>query len=139
MVYTDPDEVPWSAYLAAGGIAVVLVAALLPWFEQIGTPVTGLEHDDGYLTAGVVFAAFALGVAFEWNLIARIGAALAGALAILVGYNTYDQVSEFPTHDPAYGLYLTLLGGAVLIVAAIYGSVEARREGGGADADPTAD
>jgi len=126
MVYMDPDEVPWSAYLALAGAAVVIVAALLPWYESFGNVVTGLDHSDGYVTAGVAVATVAFLLGFEWNLIARIAAAIAGALSTVAGYNVYRQVTELANREPMYGLYLTVLGGGLLVIAAVWGSVEAR-------------
>jgi len=138
MVYTDPDEVPWSAYLAVAGVAAVIVAALLPWFEAVGSTTTGLEHDDGYITAGVALAALALLAAFEWEIVARIGAALAGVLTITIGYDAYSQVDQYGTHEPKAGLYLTLLGGVILLGAAIWGAIEARRDVAETERDPAA-
>ncbi|GAB3688917.1 hypothetical protein GCM10028857_23690 [Salinarchaeum chitinilyticum] len=125
MVYTDPDEVPWSAYLALGGVFAVIVAALLPWFVQNGDPTTGLEYDDGYTTLGVALGTLALGAAFEWGVVTRLGGALASVVTIAVGYNAWDQVSDYPTHEPKLGLYLTLFGGGALLLAVIWGSLEA--------------
>lgn len=127
MVYTDPDEVPWSAYLALTGVAVVIVAALLPWYDELGTAVTGLEHSDGYLTVGVGVATVGFLIGFEWNLVARIAAAISGVLAIVVGYNLWRQVSDQAIRETAPGLDLTVLGGGLLVIAAIWGSREARR------------
>lgn len=134
MVYTDPDEVPWSAYLATGAVFLVVVAALLPWFGDGSQATTGLAHDDGNLTAGVAVAALGLLVAYEWGPISQVGAALAGVVTLWIGYGTWDQVAGDSTLDPRLGLYLTLLGGAALLAVAIYGSVGRRwlaEDGGG--------
>ncbi|WP_248517211.1 hypothetical protein [Salinarchaeum laminariae] len=133
MVYTDPDEVPWSAYLALGGIFAVIVAALLPWFTQNGDPTTGLAYDDGYTTMGVALATLALGAAFEWGIVARLGGALASVVTIAVGYNAWDQITDYPTHEPKLGLYLTVLGGLLLLIAVIWGSVDAYTDDGDTD------
>jgi len=126
MVYTDPDEVPWSAYLALAGVMAVIVGALLPWYAALGESTTGLQHEDGYITAGVAIAALAFGVTFEWDLIAPIGAALAGAVTAIVGYDAWSQVNDLGTHDPKAGLWLTLIGGVLLLVAAGWGLLEGR-------------
>lgn len=124
MVYTDPDEVPWSAYLAVAAIMAVVVAALLPWYATGAETSTGLEHSDGYVTAGAAVAALGFLLAFEWEVVAQIGAALAGLVTLGAGYGTWSQVAEHAGQDPEVGVYLTLLSGAVLVAVAVYGAAE---------------
>jgi hypothetical protein len=124
MVYTDPDEVPWSAYLTVAAVMAVIVAALLPWYATGPETTNGLTHSDGYVTAGVALAALGLLLAFEWEIVAQVGAALAGFVSIWAGYGTWTQVGSNAGQSPEAGVYLTLLAGAVLVAAAVYGAAE---------------
>lgn len=125
MVYTDPEEVPWSAYLAVAAIFLTIVAAVLPWFGAGGQTTTGLAHDDGNFTIGVGLAALGLLVAFEWDVVAQLGTALAGVVTLWVGVENWQRIGDEAALDPKLGLYLTLLAGATLLGVAIYGLVRA--------------
>ena len=137
MVYTDPDEVPWSAYLAVAAVMTLVVAALLPWYATGPESTSGLAHSDGYVTAGVAVAALGLLLAFEWKIVAQIGATLAGFLSIWAGYGAWTQVASNAGQDPKIGVYLTLLGGAVLVAAAVYGAAETYLLDGAGDDEST--
>lgn len=135
MVYTDPDEVPWSAYLAVAAVMALVVAALLPWYATGPESTTGLAHSDGYVTAGVALAALGLLLAFEWEIVAQVGATLAGFVSIWAGYGTWTQVGSNAGQDPKIGVYITLLAGAVLVAAAGYGAAETYLLDGAGDDD----
>lgn len=118
MPYTDPADVPRSAQLALLGALLVLVASVLPWFADAEGAVSGYEHLDGYLTAGMALAAVGAVVGFEWNAVARSIVAVAGLGALLVCVNTYSQAADAAGVDLRPGFWLLALGAAVLLVAA---------------------
>lgn len=127
MVYTDPETVPRSLFLAAAAAAVLVAGAFLPWSVEPAGTFTGL-HDavrDGYLTFGVAIAVVAIAVVLEWDWIARTVAAAGGLGAVYVFSHWHGRLTGAGAADVGLGLWLTLVAGLGLIAAAAWGHFEA--------------
>lgn len=105
-----------SGHLAAGGAALLFVAAFLPWSVDPGaTAYSGLDHDHGYL-ALVLAATVAtvLGV-YGWTRWTRLVVGAAGVLPLFVFAKWFLAIRAESVTEPAFGLYLTLVAGLVLL------------------------
>jgi len=128
MTAVDPRRRPRGFLLLVVAGGLLLVGAPSPWFRVAGEAVSGVDHGDGVVTAGIGVAAATAAIAFGWDRYARAGAALGGTLALWVAVETYRRVADLPDHDPAIGLWLTALGALVLLAAAIEGTVRGEPE-----------
>jgi len=123
MVEIDPAE-----GLGALGGGLTIVAGFLPWITWISGSVSGFDRNGG-LT--ILLGAAAVGLALLVSLDLRGGLALAGTgvLTLGVGARAYldmqDAVSRIDDVpglenlaqvEPGLGLYLTLVGGAIVVI-----------------------
>lgn len=119
------------------GVVVAAVGSFLPWVKVslIGTQtVTGIDGGDGLIVLGIVAA---VGIALLVRDLGRIGrglVALSGlVVAGLAAMYINDPVAgvEFESQseaelaqavaDPAFGLYVVLVGGILVVVGAALG------------------
>lgn len=94
--------------IAWGGAAVAAVGSFLPWASAFGISVSGIEGD------GVITLILALGLAAaiflaDWGKRVAIGTVIVGVLIVLVPLVSLSGVS-------AFGVYVTMIGGVVIIV-----------------------
>lgn len=120
---------PLELYLPIGGAALALLGSFLPWFSAGGASVSAWDiqfvglftheaSDVRVYTGPVLLLLLLAGLPFltrrplPWWSVAALGglAVLCAVLAIAL---------PDPKPDPAYGLFLTLLGGLVMIAAAL--------------------
>jgi len=116
---------PGSAKVALAGGALTAVGSVLPWANALGNTVSGLDGD-GVITLflGVIVAVVALVV--NWNRLAKGGSAAIGGISVVIAFNAYSNLTNASGFgaslvSPGYGLYLTILGGLVVVVGALLG------------------
>lgn len=106
------------------GAALVVVGVVLPWMDVAGEMVSGwAASDDAKVLlglAGVATLAGALVVGGARSLVLRVLLAVLGVVA--VGFAGFEVLSVGGVEDldptPGLGLYVGLIGGVVLLVAA---------------------
>ncbi|HMB49106.1 MAG TPA: hypothetical protein VKM69_00465 [Natronoarchaeum rubrum] len=86
---------------------------------------SGLDGD-GVITLflGVIVAVVALVV--NWNRLAKGGSAAIGGISVVIAFNAYSNLTNASGFgaslvSPGYGLYLTILGGLVVVIGALLG------------------
>lgn len=120
-------DAPLGTTLALIGSAALIVAALLPWSTaHAGAANSGLDLVDGFVTFGVGVAVGLLalttlrpGAAWVWR--GRLLAGLGGLLTVALAIKWYRGLLLETPLSPRYGLHVTLLGGLVLLAAAVVG------------------
>lgn len=127
---------PLDLYLPMGGAALVVLGSFLPWFSAGGFSVsawdlrfvglftheaTDIALDTGPVLMLVLLAALPL---LTRRPLPRWAVALLGGLALLCA--VLALALPDPKPDPAVGLFLTLLGGVVMLGSAVAGWVSGR-------------
>jgi hypothetical protein len=131
----DEDEVPddeqrdWQPFVAYGGAALGAIGSLLPWAEVntvFGSADLAGTDGDGVLTlfGSLIYAAAFYFARQRWH----IWAALLVAFAVL-GTAMYDAIhirevatdvsTEFATASVGIGLWLVIVGGIAMFLAAM--------------------
>jgi hypothetical protein len=108
-----------------GGVATI-VGSVLPWVtidSLMGSQtVSGLDGD-GVLTLVCGIATLGVCVLRGGERIDRIALGILGVLTVLIGYNTFSQLSDYGSiaadASASPGLYVTMLAGAVIVSGAI--------------------
>lgn len=110
--------------LALIGAVLVGVGVALPWLDVAGETVSGwAASGDAKVLAGLAACALVMGalvVGGARSLVLRAGLAVVGVVA--VGFGIYELLSVGGIEDldpsPGMGLYVGLVGGAVLVASA---------------------
>ena len=125
--------------LLVGALGLVVFSLVLPWFEasepvfvangSLASSVTGFEASDGIVLAIATVGAVAVGWFRPWDavtagLVGGVGVLVAGLGAVyiadpLTGAEGGEGVEGLV--EPGIGLYVVLLAGVLLIVAAVVG------------------
>jgi hypothetical protein len=124
----DRSQVWWGAVIAA---AAMIIGGFGPWATALGLVSVNGTHGDGWF----VIIAGCAGLAGLWLATQPgrgagplMGAALAGAVGAAVAIYDYVRLESLETKffgeqvdvvDPAWGIYLAILGGIALAVTAI--------------------
>lgn len=134
---TDPTSITPSATrlsvlnrqqkVAAGSMAVVAIAAFLPWVSVFGLSVSGIEGD-GQITlaaalAGLAALAFGTDVIGRRKLPRRAYLAITGVGAALTAVIGIYDMNGFA----AIGLYATMFAGIAWTAAVVWEIVDGRR------------
>ncbi|WP_256394118.1 hypothetical protein [Natronoarchaeum rubrum] len=127
------DELSTEQQLGLVGAAAIVVGAFLPWLEAsiAGTTITrtGINHD-GIVTLALGFAAIVVIAFAEWRdaikgLMLALGGLVSAMAAVYIadplifgyeGPEAQRQLAE-STISAGSGLYVTLLGGLLLVFA----------------------
>lgn len=119
-----------------GGI-LAIVGAFLPWAIVGGnSSVTGLSGQGLFV---VTFSLIAIGLIFfrEWEQLEQAGILSMGVLTVIVIMNVFSSIGEIPegqsialSTSPGIGLYISLVGGLVLVAGGglgyMFGSKESK-------------
>lgn len=121
----DTADLTGGEKVAIVGALLTAIGAFLPWVSAGGlVSVSGIDGD------GILTLMFAIGVgaivAFrDWNRGEKIGIGVLGVLTVLIAANVYGNLSETAgvaiEAEAGGGLHMTLVGGLVLVGAAIQG------------------
>ncbi len=136
--------------IAMNGVAVALMGLLGPWAKMIGfgsASINGLDTEDGKVFAVILLLAALtlIGGLLNKNRGAWILLCLFGLATVLLGFFEYDNIagklgtvdSEFASVSIGWGIYATIIGGAVMAIGA-FAALRERVEGEppAADASP---
>lgn len=116
--------------IAGAGGGLTAIAAFLTWVDAGIVTVAGTSGD-GIFT--LVFGAIVVGLVVlrEWSVVDMIATGVLGVLTTLIALNVYGNLDaqtgeEIVEATAGIGLHLTLLGGLVMIAAAVYGFFKER-------------
>lgn len=122
--------------VALGGAVLTLVAAFLPWVSAGFITVAGIDIDDGILTLLFGLAVGGIVLVRDWEDIDVIGTGILGALTVLIAGNILTSLNQqfgqaSATVGAGSGLYLTIVGGIVIVAGAVLGYREGTSAGSG--------
>ena len=120
------SDLPRGAKITLGGALALIVGAFLPWASidsrLRSATVSGVDGD-GVLTLLAGAAVVAIVVLGAWRKREIIASAVAGGISGLVALNIYTNISSYGglsgRVSVEMGLYLTILGAALLVVGPI--------------------
>ncbi|MDQ2052838.1 hypothetical protein RBH26_20565 [Natronolimnohabitans sp. A-GB9] len=141
------DDLSTEQQVGLVGAAAVIIGAFLPWFEVsiLGTAVTETGMDrDGWLTI-ILAGIAALSIAFtDWDTSHQAVVLVSGAIVALLAAAYVVDPFIFGYEGPAdqrqlaesavsvgNGIYLTLIGGLLLVFAAVVSLNESATDGTG--------
>lgn len=123
----QPKPASVGEWMALGGGLLLVVGAFLPWASFGAFTYSGTDTD-GLFTLGLGLVVLAIVVVREWTTIESLATTAAGGLSLLLAYNLYSNLSEYFGSgygmieiSAGTGLYLTLVGSAVVVAGGIYG------------------
>ncbi len=96
------------------GAVITIIGSILPWFTLGELVKYGVEGDGIFTIAFGIIAAVLIFLS-SWDAKSKVGTMILGILTALIGF--YYITDPFV----GIGLYVTILGGAVLVVSGIVG------------------
>ena len=130
----QPPQAPYPAAPAAAGpgtrlpafrfliVAAVVMAlgGILPWFSGFGITKWGIERDGPIIliaalaAAGLAYVTVQRGVAMN-----AVVPLICGVVALIVAIIDYSDIKD-SIFDPSIGIYLALVGSALMVAASIW-------------------
>ncbi len=102
------------------GAILIIIGSTLPWGTAFGLEVSGLEGDGVYtLILGIV--SIILLALVSWESGNKIGQPILGIIVIVIAGNVFLDVRDIPFVSVGLGLYLTILGGIILLLIPLIG------------------
>ncbi len=102
------------------GAILIIIGSMLPWGTAFGYEVSGLDGDGVYTLllgiASIILLAFV-----SWESGNKIGQPILGILVILIAGNVFLDVRDIPFFSVGIGLYLTIMGGIILLLIPLIG------------------
>ena len=130
------DDLTTAEQVGIGGGVLAVIGAFLPWASFMGMSVNGLDGD-GAITLILGAAAGAVILLREWEQVDQIGVGVLGLLTLGIGYMDYSDIDSLASGSqtsglslsisPGIGLYLTILGGILMLAAAALGYRDAQQ------------
>lgn len=103
------------------GAILIIMGSMLPWGTgPFGMSASGLEGD-GIITLLLGIVSIILLALASWGRENKIGQPILGILVILIAGNVFLDMMDIPIASPGSGLYLTLLGGIILLLLPLIG------------------
>lgn len=100
------DDMP---KVALAGAAITAIGAFLPWYTVLGVSVMGVEGD-GLITLAIAILIGGLVLVRDWTARIMLVSGIGGLIITFVGLYHLTNVS-------GSGVYLTIVGGIVILVA----------------------
>ena len=105
-----------STLIAIGAAVLTIVGAFLAWASILGISASGWDGGDGKLTSLAAVALVAVAIVLKERM-RQIAMIVAAGLILLIGIINYFDISGDDL-NVGIGMYLTLAGGVVGLVAA---------------------
>ncbi len=104
------------------GAILIIIGSTLPWGTAFGLEVSGLEGD-GVYTLFLGIASIILLALVSWERGNKIGQPILGILVIVIAGNVFLDVRDIHFVSVGLGLYLTILGGIILLLVPLIGKM----------------
>jgi hypothetical protein len=102
--------------IAAGAAVITIIGAFLAWASLLGISASGWDGGDGKLTSLAAVALVAVAIVLQGR-VRQISMIVAAGLILLIGIINYFDITGDDL-NVGIGMYLTLAGGALGLVAA---------------------